>query len=112
MLRRLDTPAFRATAITVLGVLLLVAVICSALYETSGGRSIDDPSNYPTRPLVNLNTATMEDLMQLDGMTETTAERILNHRKLIGRFASAEELADVVGVSDESFARWKMQLTV
>lgn len=65
-----------------------------------------DTVKTQTKPLVpvNLNTATMEDLIGLPGVGEVLAKRILDYRAQHGKFARVEELEKVKG-----FGKSKMQ---
>lgn len=65
----------------------------------------------PQRP-VNLNTATVTELMQLPRIGAKTAERIIAFRKQHGGFLRPEELMNVKGIGEKSFARLKPHLTV
>lgn len=56
---------------------------------------------------LNLNTATKEDLMQLEGIGEKTAERILEKRKQLGEFKVIEQLTEVKGIGEKSFEKIK-----
>jgi competence protein ComEA len=60
----------------------------------------------PQRP-VNLNTATVTELMQLPRIGQKTAERILAFRKQHGGFQRTEELMNVKGIGEKSFAKLK-----
>ena len=61
---------------------------------------------------VNLNTATAEELMSLDGVGEATAEKILAYRQEHGSFSSIEEIKEVSGIGDKKFEAMKDSLTV
>ncbi|MGB2868373.1 MAG: helix-hairpin-helix domain-containing protein [Bacteroidota bacterium] len=61
---------------------------------------------------VNLNTATKGQLMQLPGIGETTAERILIYRDEQGRFTSVDELTKVKGISRKKLERLRPYLTL
>lgn len=63
----------------------------------------------PVRP-VNLNSATQTELMQLPHIGAKTAERILAFRKQHGSFQRPEELMNVKGVGEKSYARLKPYL--
>jgi competence protein ComEA len=63
----------------------------------------------PLRP-VNLNTATMTELMQLPRVGQKTAERIIAFRKQHGGFQRPEELMNVKGIGEKSFAKLKPYL--
>ena len=65
----------------------------------------------PLRP-VNLNTATATELMQLPRVGAVTAERIVAFRKQHGGFLRTEELMNVKGIGEKSFARLKPYVRV
>ncbi len=53
---------------------------------------------------VDLNTATAEQLDSLPGVGPVTAQAILTWRDTNGRFASVEDLLDVKGIGEATFA--------
>lgn len=57
--------------------------------------------------LVNLNTATSEQLETLPGIGEATAAHIIEDREAHGPFASAEDLMRVSGIGEKKFERVK-----
>lgn len=57
----------------------------------------------PTQP-VNLNTATAEQLDQLDGVGPETARKIVAYRRQKGGFRSVEELDQVPGIGPQRLA--------
>lgn len=63
-------------------------------------------------PVLNLNTATVEQLEELPGIGRRTAERILEHRQKSGGFKKIEELMNVRGIGEKSFLRLKPMITV
>ena len=60
----------------------------------------------PQRP-VNLNTASVTELMQLPRVGLKTAERIIAFRKQHGGFQRPEELMNVKGIGEKSYAKLK-----
>ena len=60
----------------------------------------------PQRP-VNLNSATVTELMQLPRVGQKTAERIVAFRKQHGGFQRPEELMNVKGIGEKSYAKLK-----
>ena len=66
----------------------------------------DRAPRAPQRP-VNLNTATVTELMQLPRIGQKTAERIVTFRKQHGGFLRPEELMNVKGIGEKSYAKLK-----
>jgi competence protein ComEA len=48
---------------------------------------------------LNINTATKEQLLDLPGVGEITAERILAYRAETGKFSNVDELRAIKGMS-------------
>lgn len=68
--------------------------------ETAGATGAGDG-----RTLVNLNTATSEELQTLNGVGEATARAIIEDREQNGPFASPEDLMRVSGIGEKKFAK-------
>lgn len=62
--------------------------------------------------LVNLNTASEEELMTLTGIGEAKAREILNYREEHGGFQKPEELMEIPGIKEGVFLKIKDQITV
>jgi competence protein ComEA len=56
---------------------------------------------------INLNTATIDQLMTLPGIGQKTAERILEYRTKSGGFKKIEDLMNVKGIGEKSFLKLK-----
>lgn len=61
--------------------------------------------------LVNINTATQEELMKLSGIGEVYAQRIIDYRTTNGAFQSIEDIKKVSGIGNITFENIKEQIT-
>ena len=64
------------------------------------------------KAMVNLNTASKEDLMTLRGIGESRAEDIIHYREAFGGFKSIEDIMNVSGIKDAAFEKIKDSITV
>lgn len=61
---------------------------------------------------VNINTATIAELMSLPGIGETKAKAILAYRQEHGEFSSLEELKQVEGIKEAVFTKIKAYIEI
>lgn len=61
---------------------------------------------------INLNTATVDDLMTLEGIGEKRAIAIINYRSQIGKYISVEQIMEADGVGKETYIAIGGYLTV
>ena len=61
---------------------------------------------------VNINTASKELLMTLNGIGETKAESILSYREQNGPFDSLEDLMQVDGIGQGTYSKIKDMITI
>jgi competence protein ComEA len=62
--------------------------------------------------LININTASLEQLDALDGVGPSTAQKIIDYRTENGGFKTIDEIKEVPGIGDAKFAAMKDQITV
>ncbi len=62
--------------------------------------------------LVNINTATLEELDGLPGIGPTTAQKILDYREANGPFSVIEDIQNVSGIGPSTFDEIKELITV
>lgn len=61
---------------------------------------------------ININTASLDELMGLDGVGEKKAQAIIDYRYENGRFNSVEELTNVNGIGEKTFEKNRDRITV
>ncbi len=62
--------------------------------------------------LININTATVEELVTLDRIGPSYAERIVQYREANGSFAKPEDIMKVPGIGLKTFEVNKDRITV
>ncbi len=62
--------------------------------------------------MVNIDTASAEELMRLPGVDEVIAMRILEYRQLQGPFAVVEQIMDVPGIGESKSEIMKNLITI
>lgn len=70
------------------------------------------PSPLAGDDLININTASIEELDQLPGIGETTAIRIIDYRTVNGPFATIEDIINVSGIGTSTYEEIKDLITV
>lgn len=78
---------------------------------THGESNPDDPF-FAAAPPLDLNGASMDDLVGVSGVGEKLAARILDHRTEIGRFEGIEDLLEVSGIGPARLASLRAHLAV
>lgn len=62
--------------------------------------------------LININTASAEQLVSLNGVGEATADKIIAEREANGPFASKEDIMRVAGIGDKKYEAIKDKICV
>ena len=70
------------------------------------------PQEVLVEKSINLNTATLEELDKLPGVGPVIAQRILDYREQNNGFYDIEEIMEVSGIGEKTFARLEPYLTV
>lgn len=67
----------------------------------------DSGAEQNPNKLVNINTATKEELMTLPGIGESKAESIIAYRQENGGFKTIEDIMKISGIKDAAFSKIK-----
>lgn len=62
------------------------------------GQATESTQNASQTGRIDLNSATLEQLMLLPGIGETLAQRIITYRETVGPFRQTEDLLNVEGI--------------
>ena len=65
-----------------------------------------------TTELVNINTASLEELDSLPSIGPSLAQRIIDYREQNGPFLSTEDIINVPGIGSGNYERFKDMITV
>ena len=83
---------------------------CIETKDEKGKLNIEE--NKDNNTLININTATKEELLTLNGIGEAKAEAIIEYRDKNGKFNQIEDIKNVSGIGDSAFEKIKEQITV
>lgn len=61
---------------------------------------------------ININTASKEELMTLNGIGEIKSEAIISYRQEIGRFTDISQIMNISGIKEAAFNKIKDYITV
>ena len=75
--------------------------------ETEDTRTVDEKSGK-----IDINKASSEELQELNGIGPALASRIIEYRKSYGDFVSIEEIMEVKGIGEKTFAKIKDHICV
>lgn len=80
----------------------------TGLQQSAGSKVVTEVQ----RQKINLNSATLEDLMTLPKIGKVTAGRIIEYRTAHGGFKSVEELMHVKGIGEKTLERIKHEVSI
>ena len=80
--------------------------------ETSTELNDNTPKETEKTKLVNINTASKEELMTISGIGESKAKSIINYREEHGNFKDIQDIKNVSGIGDTVYAKIKDYITV
>ena len=80
--------------------------------SSSGALGVAPAGGATPGALININTASLEELDALDGVGPSTAQKIIDYRTENGGFKTVDEIKEVPGIGDAKFAAMKDSITV
>ena len=84
----------------------------NAVYENGRQKSLRTPVKSVNSPRLDVNTATLEELITIKGIGPSKAAAILKYRKEIGGFKSIDELIGVRGIGEKALMKLRVLLAV
>jgi len=72
----------------------------------------DDSSSDDVNKLININTASIDELVSLSGIGQSKAEAIISYREENGNFSTIEDILNVSGIGSSVFEKIKNDITV
>ena len=94
-----------------------VSELSNPIDSASGDTNIVSPStstsaNGANLEQIDLNTATIDQLMSLPGIGQTRANQIIEYRSAVGRFSTLEELLEVNGIGEKTLETIRSRVVV
>jgi competence protein ComEA len=88
----------------------LALLVAAGLALAAPGRAADEATELTG--VVNVNTATVEELQLLPGIGESRARALIEARKQLGGFKSVEQLVEVKGIGPAALERLRPFVSV
>ena len=105
--------------IVLAGIILFVSYSPSNVYESKDNdfaqqtlENEEEKTALNVEYPLDLNTATVEELMSVNGIGESRARAIVAYRDKIGSYTSVEQLKDIEGFGDSLYSKVAAYFTV
>lgn len=83
-----------------------------ACLSSSDTKKNDDQENTETNRKVNINKATLEELLTISGIGESKAKAIIEYREQNGEFKKIEDIMEVSGIGESLYEKIKSNITI
>lgn len=74
--------------------------------------NVSKEGNTAEDGIININTASLEELQKINGVGEVKAKSIINYREKNGGFKSIDEMKNIEGIGDKTFEKMKDKITI
>ena len=81
-------------------------------FNTCGNTELNVDTDSNDGGLININTASEDELKTLPGIGDSISARIVKYRQENGKFNSVEDIKKISGIKDKLFSRIKEYITV
>jgi len=88
------------------------SVVVSTKTQRVAGASTDGSSSSDITGMININSASANQLDTLEGIGSAYAQRIIEYRQANGGFKSIEEIMNVKGIGEKTFEKIKNRITI
>lgn len=85
------------------GIKIYIPYVGETPYISKNESYVSNDDASPTSQIININTAGINQLVELDGIGEATAKKIIAYREKNGNFKKIEDLLKVSGIGDAKF---------
>ena len=92
-----------------IGIIAFMLILSGLAYAQAQGSQ--QQTQQTSMEMVNINTATQEELQSLPGMDQSLAQSIVQYRQTNGPFKSVDDLSQVQGMDEQKLRGIKGQLT-
>ena len=86
--------------------------VLSEEFNSFDKTGLDVDAKSVNNELININSATEEELKTLPGIGDSIAARIVKYRQQNGKFNSIEDIMKISGIKDKLFSKIKEYITV
>lgn len=88
----------------IVGILLMIVGLRVKLSDNLKSREVSlIKAEQKLEEKININTATMRQLVDLPSIGDKMAQRIVDYRTEVGRFERKEQLKEVSGIGDKTY---------
>ena len=84
----------------------------ACLNQDNPETNIEQDKNNQIDNKININTATLEELLTISGIGESKAKAIIEYRKEFGNFEKIEDIMQVSGIGETLYEKIKNNITI